>query len=59
MADNHGNQCVTRADLRAELRAFEDRLIKAIGQSQGEILEKTQEFVHDSQTELLRGFKAF
>jgi len=58
---------VTRADLRAELRAVEDRMTntiantiaKAIAQSQAEILEKTQEFVRDSQTELLRGFDAF
>jgi len=63
MADTNGNQYVTRADLRAELRAVEDRMTntiaKAIAQSQAEILEKTQEFVRDSQTELLRGFDAF
>src|SRR5579864_7950713 len=67
MADTDGAQYVTRADLRAELRAVEDRMIntiantiaKAIAQSQAEILEKTQEFVRDSQTELLRGFDAF
>jgi hypothetical protein len=67
MPDTDGNQYVTRADLRAELRTVEDRMIntiantiaKAIAQSQAEILEKTQEFVRDSQTELLRGFDAF
>jgi len=63
MPDTDGNQYVTRADLRAELLAVEDRMIKtiakAIAQSQAEILEKTQEFVRDSQTELLRGFDAF
>ena len=71
MAETNGNQYVTRAVLRAELLAVEDRMInrmtKAIGdaiasaiaRSQGEILEKTQEFVRDSQTELLRGFDAF
>jgi|SRR5579859_3071796 len=67
MADTDGNQYVTRADLRAELLAVEDRLVKTIGstiaktiaQSQAQILEKTQEFVRDSQTELLRGFEAF
>jgi hypothetical protein len=67
MADTDGDQYVTRADLRAELSAVEDRMIntiantiaKAIAQSQAEILEKTQEFVRDSQTELLRGFDAF
>jgi hypothetical protein len=67
MADTDGAQYVTRADLRAELRAVEERMIntiantiaKAIAQSQAEILEKTQEFVRDSQTELLRGFDAF
>ena len=67
MAETNGNQYVTRAVLRAELLAVEDRMInrmtKAIGEaiarSQAEILEKTQEFVRDSQTELLRGFDAF
>jgi hypothetical protein len=67
MADTDGNQYVTRADLRAELHAVEDRLINTIGstiaqafaQSQAQILEKTQEFVRDAQTELLRGFDAF
>src|SRR5258706_16013667 len=67
MAEANGNQYVTRADLRAELLAVEDRMTKAIAsaiaqpiaRSQAEILKKTQEFVRDSQTELLRGFDAF
>jgi hypothetical protein len=63
MADTDENQYVTRADLRAELLAVEGRMTstiaKAIAQSQAQILEKTQEFVRDSQTELLRGFEAF
>lgn len=67
MADTDGAQYVTRADLRAELRAVEDRMTNtianattgAIARSQAEILKKTQEFVRDSQTELLRGFNAF
>jgi len=63
MADIDGKRYVTRADLRAELLAVEDRMTstiaKAIAQSQTQILEKTQEFVRDSQTELLRGFEAF
>ncbi|MBK5292658.1 MAG: hypothetical protein JJE04_13390 [Acidobacteriia bacterium] len=41
---NENNQPVTRADLKA----MEDRLIKAM-----------QEFVRDAQTELLRGFARY
>jgi hypothetical protein len=71
MAETNGNKYVTRAVLRAELLAVEDRMInrmteaignalaKAIARSQAELLEKTQEFVRDAQTELLRGFDAF
>ena len=65
MAEADGNQYVTRAVLRAELLAVEDRMInrvtKAIGnaiaRSQVEILEKTQAFIRDRQTELLRAFE--
>jgi hypothetical protein len=65
MAEADGNQYVTRAVLRAELLAVEDPLInrmtKAIGdaiaRSQAEILEKTQAFIRDRQTELLRAFE--
>ncbi|HTD42880.1 MAG TPA: hypothetical protein VK687_01815 [Bryobacteraceae bacterium] len=65
MAEADGNQYVTRAVLRAELLAVEERMInrmtKAIGnaiaRSQAEILEKTQAFIRDRQTELLRAFE--
>jgi hypothetical protein len=65
MAEADGIQYVTRAVLRAELLAVEDRMInrmtKAIGnaiaRSQAEILEKTQAFIRDRQTELLRAFE--
>jgi hypothetical protein len=59
MSDTNGSQTVTRAELRAELHSLEDRVIRAIGKSQAEIVERMQEFVRDSQTELLRGFQAF
>ena len=65
MAEADGNQYVTRAVLRAELLAVEERMINrmtkatgdAIAQSQAEILEKTQAFIRDRQTELLRAFE--
>jgi len=65
LAEADGNQYVTRAVLRAELLAVEERMInrmtKAIGnaiaRSQAEILEKTQAFIRDRQTELLRAFE--
>ena len=69
MAEADGNQYVTRAVLRAELLAVEERMInrmtkatgdaiaKAIARSQAEILEKTQGFIRDRQTELLRAFE--
>ena len=56
---------MTRAVLRAELLAAEDGMVnrmtkaiaEAIARSQAEILEKTQEFIRDRQTELLRAFE--
>jgi hypothetical protein len=39
---------VTRAELAAELTAAEQRII-----------ERTQEFIRDAQTEILRGFERF
>ena len=55
MAESNGNRPATQADLHA----LENRLIKAIAQSQAEIIEHLHEFVRDVQTELLRGFHAF
>jgi hypothetical protein len=65
MAETNGNQYVTRAVLRAELLAVEDRMTKAIGnaiaeaiaRSQAEILEKIQAFISNRQTVLLRAFE--
>jgi hypothetical protein len=54
-AESKGNEPATRADLRA----LDQRLVQALIRNQAEILEKTQEFVRDSQTELLRGFDAW
>ena len=53
MADTDGNQYVTRADLQA----FEDRLVQALTQSRAEILERTQALIRDYQTELSRAFE--
>jgi exonuclease VII large subunit len=51
----------TRIDDR--FRAFEDRItrtiVKLLAQTQTDILDKTQEYVRDAQTELLRGFEMF
>jgi len=81
-ADPNGNHPVTKAELqveigslreelRAEIRASEERLVRVledrlvrtfvniVAQSQAEILAQTQEYVRDAQTELLRGFGAF
>jgi hypothetical protein len=53
MAESNGNEPATRADLRA----FEDRLIQILTRSQAEILEKTQAFIQHRQIELLRAFE--
>lgn len=48
-----------KAELKAELTGMEDRLLRTIADSQAVILEKTQEFVRDNQTEILRAIHAF
>jgi hypothetical protein len=41
MAEAHGNQYVTRADLRAELLAVEDRMTKAIANAIAEAIARS------------------
>jgi hypothetical protein len=64
MAESNGNAPATRTDLqavedhlRADMQTLEDRLIQALTRSKVEILEKTQGFIRDRQTELLRAFE--
>ena len=64
MADSNGNAPATRADLQAvgddlhaDMQRLEDRLIQLLTRSQAKILEKTQGFIRDAQTELLRAFE--
>jgi hypothetical protein len=52
MAENNGGD-----PRRADLQAFEDRLVQALMQSRAEILEKTQALIRDRQTELLGAFE--
>ena len=68
---SEAEQPITRTELRAELEGLETRLetrlLAAIGQAIGqaisqaktEILETTQEYVRDAQTEILRAFYTF
>jgi hypothetical protein len=53
MAQQSENESVTRADLQA----FEDRLVQSLMQSRAEILEKIRALIRDYQTELLRAFE--
>ena len=39
------------------IQTFEERLIQALTRSRAEILERTQGFIRDRQTELLRAFE--
>ena len=63
MPEMSGDQPVTRAILRADLQAFEGRVIEAIenaiAHSRAEIVKCMQELVLDSQNEITRGFEAF
>jgi len=57
------DQPVTRAELLEALTSTKQDILEALGQTLGEhkreILEKTQEFVRDAQTEILRAFQPF
>jgi hypothetical protein len=45
------------ADIEAFMQKLEERLIQVLTRSQAEILEKTQGFIRERQTELLRAFE--
>jgi deoxyadenosine/deoxycytidine kinase len=44
---------------RADLEAMEQRITEAVRAAEQRLTDKTQEFVRDAQTELLRAFAAY